>query len=313
MRACDIYPLKLRPIYKETVWGGSWLTKNFGKQLPSSKIGESWELVDRVDAVTIIENGYYAEKKLIDVLKKNKNEYLGENFEFDRFGRFPIMLKYIDAAEKLSVQVHPSERYTKLKKLEDSGKNEFWYILNADRSAKIILGLQSKIDIAKFKEKIKKQNSEIEKELNYINIKTGDFFYIPAGLIHAILGGVRIAEIQQNSDLTFRIYDWQRCGLDGKPRKLHITEALETINFKNQTIYKLPKNNSVADCIDYQYKKLLNSRYFKIFEYRIFGKSHFNKRSEKFEIFMIFQGSASLIADDKLYNFNSGETWFLSA
>ncbi|HPP87289.1 MAG TPA: mannose-6-phosphate isomerase, partial [bacterium] len=100
MRACDIYPLKLRPIYKETVWGGSWLTKNFGKQLPSSKIGESWELVDRVDAATIIENGYYAEKKLIDVLKKNKNEYLGENFEFDRFGRFPIMLKYIDAAEK---------------------------------------------------------------------------------------------------------------------------------------------------------------------------------------------------------------------
>lgn len=310
MRNSGIYPFKCAPILKQAVWGGNWLNfKSSAENTPQNKIGESWELADRINDSTLIANGHFSGRKLFEILKQNKNKYLGVNFRFDRFGRFPLLIKYIDAADRLSVQTHPDNNYVCCKKCGDTGKTEFWYVVAAEKKARIIFGLKKGVSRADFELLVK--NEQVEKALNFVSVKSGDSFYIPAGVVHALLEGVRIAEIQQNSDITYRIYDWKRFGLDGRPRQLNLTEALETVNFK----YSSTKNKSAKNWIvrkKYSYKKLLKSDFFKIEEYLI---SEYSKRRNccKFDVFMIIEGSGFLTSENEQYAINAGDTWFIPA
>lgn len=191
-----IYPLKLTPVYKKAIWGGNRLGKESGT-------AESWLLTVRENDVNVIENGTYRGMKLSDYLNKNESE-------------FHLLVKIIDAGDKLSIQVHPN-------------KTEAWYIMEADDDAQLVYGLKSNHTESEIREAI--DNNSIEDLLNYVNVKAGEVYFIPTGLVHAIGKGILIAEIQQNSNITYRFYDYNRKQADGTFRELHVDNAIESIKY----------------------------------------------------------------------------------
>lgn len=220
------YPLILKPIFKEKPWGGRRLETLLGKNLPPDvPIGESWELTIRPEGKSIIANGPLAGKTLFEACAL---------FGISSFedGRFPLLVKFIDAQDTLSVQVHPDDRYVSLHEdTLDSGKNEMWHILHAEPGSYIIMGLKEGVtrdDIRKALE-----DKSLKDCLNTVPVTEGDTFFIPAGTVHTIGRGIVLAEIQQNSDITYRLYDWGRVDNEGNPRELHIEKALDVINFSS--------------------------------------------------------------------------------
>ena len=217
------YPLKLNSVNKSIIWGGEKLGLSYGKG--EGKIAEAWELTVHPEGINVIENGEYAGMKL--------SEYIGSD------ENFPIMIKLIDACDRLSVQVHPV-------------KTEMWYVLEADEGASLVYGLKNGFDKAEFEKAI--AENRVEALLNYVPVKKGDVFFIPQGLVHAIGKGILIAEIQENSNVTYRIYDYGRLQ-NGKPRELHVEQSLNTIkDFTEDEInavrYENGKTseNNVANC-----------------------------------------------------------------
>ena len=217
------YPLKLKPVTKSIIWGGDYLEKNFGFKSDDENIAEAWLATCRPDGVNIIENGDYEGKTFEDYIND-----AGINNVCGDFDAFPLLIKFIDANDRLSVQVHPDDAYAKANGL-DAGKTEMWYIVDCKEGAKLVYGLKS--DKAPTFEEIEKANNEgrLSDMLNYADVHKGDCFFIPAGLVHAIGEGIVIAEIQQNSNTTYRLYDYDRVGKDGKKRELHIQKASEVI------------------------------------------------------------------------------------
>ncbi len=225
------YPIKLQPLYKARIWGGKNLKASLNKVISSLEpIGEAWELSCREGDESIISNGCLEGLTLSDVLQQNASAILGKKYE-EYIDRFPLLIKFIDANEKLSVQVHPDDQYA-LAFEEDLGKTEAWYIVNANENSRIIYGLKDFITKTDFISSL--TNGNIEETLNEIQVKAGDIIYIPAGTVHAIGEGIVLYEVQQNSDVTYRLYDWERLGLDGKARELHIEKALDVIDFNNK-------------------------------------------------------------------------------
>jgi mannose-6-phosphate isomerase len=223
-----LYPLTFRPIFKERVWGGQNLERLYKKPLPSGvPIGESWEISDRPGDVSAIANGPLAGNDLRWLMEHHPKELLGEAQTAN--GRFPLLIKILDAEETLSLQVHPPAH--KATELGGEAKTEMWYIADARPQAELYVGLKRGVTRDEFERKI--SSGEVADCFHRVPVKAGDVMFLPSGRVHAIGGGLVIFEIQQNSDTTYRVFDWNRVGLDGKPRALHIAESLASIDFED--------------------------------------------------------------------------------
>jgi mannose-6-phosphate isomerase len=219
-------PLTFQPILKERPWGGQQLEKLYGKPLPkSSCIGESWEISDRPGSVSVVDSGRFAGQDLHWLVAHRKEDLLGTvNL---CHGRYPLLTKILDARETLSLQVHPPASVAT--RLGGEPKTELWYVAEAQPEAELFVGLKRGIDRALFEEKLK--NGSVAECFHRLRVRPGDAMFVPSGRVHGIGAGCVIFEIQQNSDTTYRVFDWNRTGLDGKPRELHIAASLESIDF----------------------------------------------------------------------------------
>ena len=216
-------PLKLGMITKKIIWGGERLAREYGKGTPGEKIAESWELTDRADGVNTIVGGTFDGMLLSDYLNAHKDE-VKKGWDGERF---PLLIKLIDAEADLSIQVHPDDEYAAAHTTA-LGKTEMWYIVDAAPDARIIYGLKKKYSAAEVRAAI--ENGTLEELMNYVPVKKGETYFIPSGMVHAICRGILIAEIQQNSNITYRVYDYNRRGADGKLRELHVDDALAVID-----------------------------------------------------------------------------------
>ena len=219
-----MYILKLNPVFKDYLWGGTKLRDEYGFESDLTKLAEGWMLSCHKDGENTIENGEFAGKTLTEVVKSNP-DFLGENGK--KFEHFPILIKLIDAKDDLSVQVHPDNEYA-MRVENEYGKTECWYILDCDEGAELIYGFNRDISSEEFKNRIA-DNTFLE-TVNKVKVKKGDLFFIEAGTLHAIGKGILLAEIQQNSNTTYRVYDYGRLGADGKPRDLHVQKAIDVTN-----------------------------------------------------------------------------------
>lgn len=215
------YPLLLKAPLKDYLWGGTRLGEEFGFESESEHIAEAWVLSCHKDGTSTVRNGEYAGKSLTEALEAMGTEALGKRAA--AFPYFPLLIKLIDAKDRLSVQVHPNDEYA-LKNEGEYGKTEMWYVVDCEDNAQLIYGFNRKIDSSEFARRIK--DNSLTDVCNYVPVKKGDVFFISAGTLHAIGKGILIAEIQQNSNTTYRVSDYGRLGADGKPRPLHIDKAL---------------------------------------------------------------------------------------
>ena len=235
----ELYPMIFNTIYTEDVWGGRNLSK-FGRELPEGKrIGQSWDIADHKDGMTPIANGKFAGRNLSDLIAEFGEELVGSKFAwFAKQGKFPLLVKLLDARQNLSLQVHPDDAYAKSHLDNELGKNEMWVVLEADPGASVTLGLAEKMTAEDLLESVR--DGTVEDKINIIPIKRGDYICVPAGSIHALMAGAVVAEIQQNSNTTYRVYDWNRPGWDGKPRELQTELAVKVSRFDQVGLRVMP-------------------------------------------------------------------------
>ncbi len=224
----NLYPLKFRPILKSKIWGGRALSK-YGKALPANEnMGESWELSAQGDDISVVTNGFLADNDINDLVETYMGDLVGDKV-YEHFGNlFPLLFKFIDAEENLSVQVHPSDDVA-LERHHALGKTELWYVLDAEPQSSLILGFKEDLDAAILQEKL--HTHTLQDVLQVVPVQKGNVAFIPSGLVHSLGTGVLVAEIQETSDITYRIYDYDRVDADGNPRDLHIQEALNVIRY----------------------------------------------------------------------------------
>lgn len=300
-----LYPIFFYPIYKTTLWGGDKIKSKFNRKTPMAKIAESWEISCHKSDVSLVSNGKLKGKSLKELFISYRKEIFGSKAE--SLNEFPLLIKFIDANKPLSVQVHPNDEYA-LKNENDLGKTEMWYIIDAEDNAQIVYGLNSGVDKVTIKESI--SNNTIEKCLNYISVKKGDFVYIPSGTVHCLLGGTLIAEIQQNSDTTYRLYDWNRTDSNGKARQLHVEKSLEVINFREC----LPNNSVSAKRFNgYSIAELVDSQFFKVQEIKITGSYRDNALGDSFITFTNIEGSGRICGNGYCYVITPGTSFLIPA
>jgi mannose-6-phosphate isomerase len=223
-----LYPLIFYPIFKERVWGGGKLAELYGKVLPSTyPIGESWEISDRPGDASVIANGHLKGKDLRWVMENHSEALLG--WRAGPGERFPLLVKILDARQTLSLQVHPPPESAA--QLGGDPKTELWYVADADPGAELYAGLKAGVTRAEFERKLR--DNVVEECFHRLKVKSGDAMFLPSGRVHALGGGLVVFEVQQNSDTTFRVFDWNRVGLDGKPRELHLDQSLKSIDFQD--------------------------------------------------------------------------------
>jgi mannose-6-phosphate isomerase len=239
----SLYPLTFTPVFKDYIWGGRNLT-SFGKEIPKGITAESWEIAGHKNGTTRVDNGRYAGRLLTEVQDELGLDLIGTNCAWaHERGKFPLLIKILDANRPLSVQVHPDDQYALKHEGNELGKTEMWVVLYAEPGAELILGVKPGTTRQVFRQAI--LDGKLERYLHTFPVKTGDHVCVPAGSVHAIMDGLVIAEIQQNSDTTYRVYDWNRVGVDGNRRPLHIEQALEVINFE-----QLEPNLKAAELIE---------------------------------------------------------------
>ncbi|MCL2054934.1 MAG: class I mannose-6-phosphate isomerase [Oscillospiraceae bacterium] len=283
-----MYPLKLKPAFKDYLWGGSKLKTYFNKACGYEKVAESWELSCHQDGLSVIENGEYAGMLLRDYIEKDKR-VLGKNCE--EFESLPILIKLIDASHNLSLQVHPNDEQGAMD--GDRGKTELWYIIDCESGAEIIYGFNREISREEFLERI--ENNSLLEAVNRVKVKKGDSFFIPAGTLHAIGKGILIAEIQQSSNLTYRVYDYGRLDADGNPRRLDIKKAANTVNL-------CPAEGFAGSASSGDKVRLLaKCGYFTVQHAEIEGKMEFTADFLSFNSVLVLEGSPVL-------EYNRGET-----
>ena len=298
------YPIKFIPILKEKIWGGNKLTALLNKA-SKNNIGESWEISGVKDNVSIVSNGLLKGKSLKELITTFEGAILGHKV-FKSFGNnFPLLFKFIDANKDLSVQLHPNDQLAK-KHHNSFGKNEMWYVLGIEEGAKLILGFSKQVDQEIYqKHLVENTLSEI---LQYKNVKKGDSFFIETGTVHAIGAGVVLAEIQQNSDITYRIYDYNRPGLDGKLRELHTDLAIDAINFESKTTeldYKDEINIPVRLC---------KSKYFYTNKLIISNSIHRDlSLIDSFIVYMFLEGEGTIKVNEYSETFKEGDTVLIPA
>ncbi|MEI6344987.1 MAG: type I phosphomannose isomerase catalytic subunit [Verrucomicrobiota bacterium] len=238
-------PLLFEPVAMERVWGGRGFETSLGKKIPLGSIGELWEMVDRPEAQSFVQNGHLQGITLHDLWQNQREFIFGSLHSGNPSDRFPLLIKLLDAKERLSVQVHPPA--SKAEELKGEPKTECWYFLNATDEAVIYAGLKNGVTRKAFEKSLQEKN--VEEMLHCLPARKGESIFIPSGRLHAIGGGLIIVEIQQNSDTTYRVFDWNRTGLDGKPRILHLQESLASIDFEDFQPELTPASASlIADC-----------------------------------------------------------------
>jgi mannose-6-phosphate isomerase len=248
----ELYPLKFKPIYKETIWGGGKLQSMLGKKVGDiKKCGESWEISGVQENLSVVSNGYLAGNNLEELIEVYMGDIVGDKI-FENYGiEFPLLIKYIDANDILSIQVHPNNFLAK-ERHNAYGKTEMWYIIQADKNSEIITGFNRKTSKSIYLNHLEKKS--LTEILNFEQVNKGDVFFIPSGRVHAIGKGILLAEIQQTSDITYRIYDWDRKDSKGKKRELHTELALDAIDFNVYDNYRtdyyevLNKTSSIISC-----------------------------------------------------------------
>lgn len=274
-RKIKLYILKLSPALKDYIWGGTRLKTEFKIETPMQTVAEAWVLSAHKDGPSVIENGELKGKTLLQGIESFGRECLGTNCA--GISDFPILIKLIDADKNLSVQVHPSDDYARAHEGEQ-GKTEMWYIVDCSDDAFIYYGFKSEISREAFIKKAK--DGTIADCLNRVSVKKGDAYFIPAGTVHAIGKGCLIAEIQQNSNTTYRVFDYNRLGKDNKPRELHIDKAADVVNLSAAKEYSA-KGNILAEC-----------KYFKVIKHKVEGSSFVEVGTDSFSCILCVDGSA---------------------
>ncbi|MEI0580072.1 type I phosphomannose isomerase catalytic subunit [Brachyspira pilosicoli] len=304
-----MYIFEFKEIGKESIWGGNILVESYSKPFDKDKnIGESWEICDLKNDKNIISNGEFKDKNISFAIAKLGEKLLGSNCKNQQY--FPLLIKFIDARDKLSIQVHPDEEYAN-KKHNKHGKNEMWYIMEADENAKLLVGLKKGIDKNKLKEAIENKEN-IEDMFNYFDIKKGDAFYIPNGCIHAIMGNSLIAEIQTPSDVTYRLYDWNRTDKNGKSRELHIEDSFNVIKDIDAFQLKSKKENLLKED-NIEINNIFSNEYFRTEEYIVKNEYTSKTNHETFEIILVMEGNGTIKSNENTVTLNAGKTVLLPA
>ena len=300
------YPLKFEPILKEKIWGGDKLIHNLHKKSDAKNIGESWEISDVEGAISFVKNGSLAGTSLKELVSIYKSELLGKN-NFENFGvNFPLLIKFIDAKQDLSVQVHPNDELSK-KRHNSFGKTEMWYIMQADDDARLILGFNKTIKKQEYLRLLKEK--KILSVLKDVTVKKGDVFFIEPGTVHVIGAGVMLVEIQQTSDITYRIYDFDRVDSEGNKRELHTELAIDALNF-NDKIDTKRTYTSLTNKLN----KVVQCQYFKTNFIPVDGLIELDySATDSFVIFICLEGNASISINGNEETITIGETILVPA
>jgi mannose-6-phosphate isomerase len=298
------YPLLFEPIFKERIWGGTKLKEVLNKSFNGQQIGESWELSTVENDISVVANGDFKGLNLNQLIEKYPTEVLGIK-SIQHFGiNFPLLFKFIDAKEDLSIQVHPNDALAK-ERHNSFGKTEMWYVMQADEKARLVVGFKDKTNRKEYQKHL--ENKTLVAVLNETPVKEGDAFFLETGTVHAIGGGVLLAEIQQTSDITYRLYDWDRVDANGVGRELHTDFALDAINFEptnTKLNYDADKNKSV---------NLVECPFFKTNILQISEKYNWKKTKESFTVFMCTEGSFTISMLHFKSEFRKGDTVLIPA
>jgi len=301
-----LYPLKFTPILKDKIWGGTKLNTIFGKESESDKLGESWELSGHEGDESVVTNGFLEGNSLTELIEIYMGELVGDKI-FDEFGlSFPLLFKLIDAEEDLSIQVHPNDEVA-AERHNSFGKTEMWYVIDAEPDSAMIIGFAKDCDRDEYLNAL--DTDKVESLLHKVPVTKGDVLFIPAGTVHSIGKGIVVAEIQESSDLTYRIYDFKRLDENGNERELHTELALDVINFSAsehpKTAYKESLNEitSLVTC-DYFTTNMIK---FDAAVTRNYGTI------DSFVVYMCLEGSVIIESNNEKTVVNKGETILIPA
>lgn len=300
----NFYPITFYPIIKERIWGGTKLHTFLNKKTEIENAGESWEISTVPNDVSIANDGFFEGKNLNEIIELYPEEILGKNV-LDIYGlEFPLLFKFLDAHQDLSIQLHPNDELAK-RRHNSFGKTEMWYVMQADKDARIVVGFKEESNKEEYLKHL--DNNTLVTILKEIPVKKGDVFLLETGTIHAIGAGIIIAEIQQTSDVTYRIYDWDRVGADGNSRELHTKLALEAINYEkvNSKINyskTINKNNSVIE-----------NAYFTTNIIHLEGNYSWEKTKEAFTVLMCTDGAFTITIEELVFEYKKGDTILIPA
>lgn len=294
--------MKLNPVLKELIWGGRRLKEEWGMQTDLTNIAEDWALACHKQGMNLVANGVYKGKTLAAAINDNKN-LLGVNAK--KFAYFPILVKLIDAKDDLSIQVHPGDEYA-LKHEGEYGKTEMWYVLDCADDAQLIYGFKNQITPEAFKQAI--EENILPEVLNTVKVKKGDVLFIEAGTVHAIGKGVLIAEIQQNSNTTYRVYDYNRLGADGKPRALHVQKAVDVAVCAPPS-YPIAPKGEVQIFDGWCVTLLAECAFFTVNRYQVAKEAHFITSAATFKHVLITEGTGTISG----IPFRRGDSFFIPA
>ncbi|MEJ6792293.1 MAG: mannose-6-phosphate isomerase [Lacinutrix sp.] len=302
----ELYPIKFQPIFKKKIWGGNKLKSVLNKKDTGENIGESWEISDVEGDTSVVINGTLQGQSLQKLLKDYKTDLIGDK-NYSVFGNtFPLLIKFIDAKEDLSIQLHPNDELAK-KRHNSFGKTEMWYVMDADKDSNLILGFNQEMDSAKYLKHLK--NNTLPKILNFDTVQSGDAYFIEVGRVHAIGAGVMLAEIQQTSDITYRVYDWDRVDRFGNSRDLHNDLAIDAINFNMKNDFRVDYSKTKN-----KVNKLVSCPYFTT-NYLLIDSETLEKKNtlDSFIIYMCVQGEATIITPTSMETIKKGETVLMPA
>lgn len=293
----------MEPVYKDYIWGGNRLKEQLNKNTSYNRTAESWEISANSNGNCKVLNEEYKDTTLADLFNNTeiKEEIFGSKCL--NMKEFPLLIKYIDAKDNLSIQVHPDDEYAQSIG-QPNGKNEMWYIMDCEDNSQIVGGLKQKLSNRELKEAV--DNNEIKNNLNYINVKRGDSIYIPAGTLHAILKNNLICEIQQNSDTTYRVYDWDRIDKNGIGRQLHKKEASETIKPELIPDVKHTDNEEV-------YQKIVENEYFEVYKINCIDEFEDYTNEETFYTMNVVNGNGIIETDSQKLEIKKGDSFIIPA
>ncbi|MGN0697000.1 MAG: type I phosphomannose isomerase catalytic subunit [Oscillospiraceae bacterium] len=299
-----MYPMLLKPAFKDYIWGGTRLRDDFGKDCDYDKVAESWELSCHKDGQSTIANGEFAGLTLSEYIEKAGRAVLGTDCE--KFENFPILIKLIDAKDNLSVQVHPDNDYA-MRVEGEYGKTEMWYVVDCDEGATLLYGFKHEISKDEFAQRI--ADNTLLEVTNAVPVKKGDVFFIQSGTLHAIGKGILIAEIQQNSNTTYRIYDYGRVGKDGKPRELHVEKAKDVTALCPAKAYP---ETPVEQHDGYDIKLLSSCEYFTTYRVNVDSKAEFEADEKSFNSILVLEGDP-VISGNGTVDAKKGDSIFIGA
>jgi mannose-6-phosphate isomerase len=301
-----LYPLTFQPILKERVWGGRNLERLYGKPLPPDRpIGESWEITDRPEGVSLVANGPLAGRTLRWLMEQHRQDILGAQAATS--GPFPLLVKILDAQETLSVQVHPPPAVAA--RLGGEPKTEMWFITDATPQAELFVGLKPGVARAEFERRIR--DGTVAEALHHVPVRAGDAMFLPSGRLHAIGAGNVLFEIQQNSDTTYRVFDWNRAGLDGKPRELHVAQSLASIDFNDFAPSLIASKYSRNETFKVRF--LVDDPLFRVDACQVKRGQRFHLRSASAQIVGLIRGRLGVTHEETKLELKAGDFCLLPA